>query len=156
MLRRVASPDFFSHLETFLGITCTSVLVVVVWGGGAELYFAHTQNDSVELMHRRKKCKSLVGQLFDMYQLDFPDVQVWTWHIHNGSYVDRVFVRSLNRDSISCSQLKLVDYTDHNFVICIVSLDLVTRSFWHTKTTGTTLVKWQLMGAIVNKVIRDS
>jgi hypothetical protein len=119
----------------------------------------------------RRGCKSLANllsrfQLTDRFRLDFPTVPMWTWANNSGtsrSYLDRVFCRLADRDSIGCPHFNVVGYTDHKFVICAIDLDRLHRQgpgYWKLNASFPArpafrerirvIVQRELTGAVVN------
>lgn len=65
-------------------------------------------------------------QLEYRFSLNFPNISTWTWENSVGSsisYLDGVFCRPTDRNSIGCPQVEFVNYTDHKFVFCTVDLN---------------------------------
>ena len=91
---------------------------------------------------------------------------MWTWTNRNESsrsYLDRVFVRSTDRSSVSCPEVQIVGYTDQKPVTCAVKLERTNRrgpGYWKLKASFparkdfrdrvSALVKRELTGAIIN------
>ena len=95
------------------------------------------------------KCDSTLSDLWtesdliDSYRLDHPGRQMWTWignRTPSGqarSYLDRVLVRRVDSDLVTCPMFHWIGRTDHKLVR--VSLRLVNRprlaSYWKFNTS---------------------
>lgn len=74
----------------------------------------------------RRGCKCLKDlfkcfQMSDRYRLDHPNVTMWLRSHRIGSsilYLDRIFCRIVNIDSVGYLQFYVVSYTNHKFVTC--------------------------------------
>ncbi|GAB1601854.1 hypothetical protein Ahia01_000463900, partial [Argonauta hians] len=117
-----ARSEFFRRLETFLG-TSRSLLLLGDWNGILDVRWEY-----VGACPDRRECdslKQLVTQfdLIDKYRLENPTGDRYTWSTKNGksrSYLDRIFIKKLDKDLISCPQAVRFRYTDHKLVTCVI------------------------------------
>ena len=158
-------PAFFRRLEDFLG-TSRSLVLAGDWNAILDARW-----DYEGMADRRGGCKSLTNmlsrfQLTDRFRLDYPTAPMWTWANSSGSarsYLDRIFCRLADRDSIGCPHFKVVGYSDHKFVICMVDIDRLHRQgpgYWKLNASFPArpafrdrireLVHRKLTGSVVN------
>lgn len=112
--------DSFPRLEIFLG-TFQSLLLVGDRNTTSNTYVEYVGRD-----RSKKRCKCLKDvlrrfHLSDRYRLDHPNVTMWLRSHRIGSsilYLDRIFCRIVNIDSVGYLQFYVVSYTNHKFVTC--------------------------------------
>lgn len=77
----------------------------------------------------REECEIVTNSLsrFQLVGLDFPNAPCGYGQRTSltRSHLDRIFCRLVDRNSISCPQFKVIDYTDYTFVIWTVDIDMI-------------------------------